>query len=102
MSSNETGLTVTQKNDIIQAYKQRQTQAEESKEEHTSQQKRPERITQDDIDTCWKELLNAIITTAESCIGKVKATPHSKCWWAVVPNIQAAHDKKKRRQRFGR
>ena len=102
MDCKETGLTDAQTMDILHAHQQFQIQEQESKEEHTCQETRPQHITQEDIDACWKELLDAIIAAAEACMGKVKTSPHSKYWWAVAPDMHALHDKMARRRRMVR
>ncbi len=58
------------------------------------------RVTQAQIDVCWQELHDMIISTAQTTIGTITATPNSKEWWSRVPNMRALHDAYRRaRQR---
>lgn len=100
MDSKDNGLTKSQESDIIHAYKQLQIQEQEQKEECASHEPRPTNMSQQDIDTCWKQIHDIIINTAQTCIGQVKASPNSKYWWAIAPDIHALQDRMTRKKRM--
>ena len=48
-------------------------------------------LTQDDIDTCWNELKEAILSSAHMVIGKKAVSIHHKHWFNIDPSIPTLH-----------
>ena len=61
-------------------------------------------FSQSDIDTCWSELRDMIITAAHYVIGKKTVSSSSKHWFTIDPSLLALHRTyiKQRRARTGR
>ena len=51
----------------------------------------PTTITQSQIDECWSDLLNLIVSSAQSCVGIVHVKPTSNGWWTEAPNLSSLH-----------
>ena len=48
-------------------------------------------LTQDDIDTCWNELKETILSSAHMVIGKKAVSIHHKHWFNIDPSIPTLH-----------
>jgi ribonuclease HI len=99
-NSTDHGLSDEQQRDLKAEYEQAQKQEQEQQQDaYDAGTRRPARITQTDIDTCWKQLHDTITDTAQACMGTVTVTSHSKYWWALAPNIHALHSAYRRKRR---
>ena len=49
------------------------------------------RMSQDDINTCWQQLLDIITTSAHACIGTSIVNAQSQHWWSRDPSIPSLH-----------
>jgi hypothetical protein len=52
----------------------------------------PTSITQTQMDECWQQLLDIIMTAARECVGMITVRPDSKEWWALAPDIMHIHE----------
>ena len=104
MDGHDTGLNDEQKQNIIQAQlKQQQQDEQDMKEERdmdNTNMTRPTHITQEEIDTCFKDIHDAIINAAEAGVGQVRRKPDSKYWWAVAPDIHTLQETMARKRRM--
>ena len=98
IGSQETGLNQQQQQEM----KIKQLQQEQDNQVSQHDTNRPDTITQDEIDGCWKQLHDIIISTAQTCIGTVKTSAKSKYWWAHAPDVHALHQIYTRRRRLMR
>jgi hypothetical protein len=51
----------------------------------------PTTITQTQLDECWSDLLNLIVSSALSCVGIVHVRPNAIGWCSYVPNFTSLH-----------
>ena len=89
----EIGLSSEQK----QVYEIQQQLTQVRQGNNTTQ---PHTMTQDEIDVCWKDLHDVIITSAKDCLGTVDVMSQAKSWWATSPEIHALHSTYKRKRRL--
>ena len=93
MSPTETGLSPSQLLLFQQQHElQRQKRAHVRDEEEGKEAAMPTRVTQDEIDECWRELHDITINTAHNSIGTITIQQGSKEWWSRIPNMSALHD----------
>ena len=100
LGSEETGLDQQQRQEM--GMKNVQHDAEQKQQVSQDNIDRPQTLTQDDIDGCWKQLHDIITSAALTCVGTVKTTAKSKYWWANAPNVKALHKIYSRRCRLMR
>ena len=107
MDGEETGLNDEQKEQLRREQEEKQEKEEEAKKQdeehnntHNNNNTNTTRITQQQLDTCWKELHDTMMSAADASIGKVTNRPQSKYWWALAPDIHAIHDKMRRKRRM--
>ena len=98
----ETGLNDEQETNIGQAQQSEHSEHEQDmknnmNDNHTT---RPIHITQEQIDTCWKQIHDTMMSAADISFGQVTERPHSKYWWAVAPDIHAIHNTMSRKRRM--
>lgn len=51
----------------------------------------PSSLTQNDIDTCWKDLHDIITSAAHVCVGTSLVKPNSNRWWRLAPSLHTLH-----------
>lgn len=59
----------------------------------------PSDLTQYEIDACWQMLLDAMIESAEACVGKINVNHLSQEWWSHVSDLSSLHAEYRRARR---
>ena len=98
LGDEETGLNQQQRHEL----EMENNQKEQDDQVSQNGNDRPDTLTQDDMDGCWKQLHDIIISTAQTCLGTVKTTAKSKYWWVNAPDVRTLHQIYTRRRRLMR